>query len=88
LYEFVVGLVNALIAFACLMTPAMYCRHVSDRSENRFAALPDRLVAVHARTVVAVNRLGHEAGGLAVNLRDLLDAIFVNLQMVGHLHHG
>src|SRR5215213_10006526 len=32
LYELVVGLVKALIAFACLMIPAMYCRQISDRS--------------------------------------------------------
>ena len=54
--------------------------------EHRLAAFPDRLVAMHARAVVAVDRLRHEAGRLAVDLRDLLDAIFVDLHLVRH--HG
>src|SRR4029079_6053476 len=32
LYEFVVGLVKAFIALACLMMPAIYDRQISDRS--------------------------------------------------------
>ncbi len=55
--------------------------------EHRLAALPDRLVAVHARAVVAVDRLRHEARGLAVDLRDLRDAVLVDLQLVGHQRH-
>ena len=47
--------------------------------EHRLAVLPDRLVAVHARAVVAVDRLRHEGRGLAVDLGDLLDAVFVDL---------
>ena len=50
--------------------------------EHRLAGFPDRLMAVHARAVVAVDRLRHERRGLAVDLRDLLDAVFVDL------HHG
>jgi hypothetical protein len=34
-------------------------------------------VAVHARAVVAIDRLRHEGGGLAVDVRDLVDAVFV-----------
>jgi len=34
----------------------------------------------------AVHRLRHEARGLAVDLRDLMDAVLINLQLVGH--HG
>ena len=38
---------------------------------HRLAALPDRLVDVHARAVVAEDRLRHEGRRLAVALRDL-----------------
>ena len=51
---------------------------------HRLAALPDRLVDVHARAVVAVNGLGHEGRGLAVALRHHVDAIFIDLHVVGH----
>src|SRR5260221_12401218 len=44
-------------------------------------------MAVHARAVIAVDWLGHEGHRLAVDLGDLLDAIFVDLRLVGHLHH-
>ena len=54
--------------------------------EDRLAVLPDRLVAVHARAVVAVDRLRHEGRGLAVDLRDLLDAVLIDLHPVGHGH--
>ena len=50
------------------------------------AALPDGLVDVHARTVIAENGLGHEGRGLAIGLRDVVDGIFVDLHMVGHRH--
>src|SRR6266849_6989997 len=56
--------------------------------ERRLAALPDRLVAVHAGAVVAVDRFGHEGRGLAVDVGDLVDAVFVDLHLVGHAHHG
>src|SRR5262249_57138331 len=49
--------------------------------EGRLAVLPDRLVAVHAGAVVAVYRLGHEGQALAVDLRDLLDALLVDLHL-------
>ena len=38
---------------------------------------------VHAGAVVAEERLGHEAGGLAVLLGDVLDDVFVNHHPVG-----
>ena len=53
---------------------------------HRLAVLPDRLVDVHARAVVAINGLGHEGRGLAVALRDHVDAVFVDLHVVGHRH--
>ena len=46
---------------------------------DRLAVLPDRLVDVHARAVVAVDRLRHEGRGLAVALGDLMDAVFIDL---------
>ena len=52
--------------------------------EHRLAALPDRLVAVHARAVVAIDRLRHEGRGLAVDVGDHLDAVLVDLHAVGH----
>ena len=53
--------------------------------EEWLAVLPDRLVDVHAGTVVAEYRLGHEGRRLAVALRDLVDTVFVDLHVVGHL---
>jgi len=40
-------------------------------------------VRVHAGAVVAEERLGHETGGLAVLLGDVLDDVFVNHHPVG-----
>ena len=53
--------------------------------ESWFASLPDRLVAVHAGAVVAIDRFWHERRGLAVDLRNLLNAVFIDHQLVGHL---
>ena len=39
---------------------------------------------MHARAVVAIDGLGHEGRGLAVALRHHVDAVFVDLQVVGH----
>ncbi|TPV98500.1 MAG: hypothetical protein USCAAHI_02060 [Beijerinckiaceae bacterium] len=39
---------------------------------------------MHSRTIVAEHRLRHEGRRLAVALRHLVDAIFVNLKVVGH----
>ena len=41
-------------------------------------------MAMHAGTVVAVDRLRHEGRGLAVDVGDLMDAVFVDLHTVGH----
>jgi hypothetical protein len=43
---------------------------------------------MHARAVVAENRLRHEGRRLAVALRDLMDAIFIDLQVVRHRRQG
>ena len=56
--------------------------------EDRVAALPDRLVDVHARAVVAEDRLGHEAGRLAVGLGDHVGDVLIDLHVVGHGDHG
>ena len=55
--------------------------------EHRLAALPDRLMHVHARAVVAEQRLGHEGRRLAVGLRDLMHDVLIDLHVVGHRDH-
>src|SRR5690606_10616337 len=47
------------------------------------AVFPERLVNVHARTVVANNRLGHEGGGFAVGVRHVVNAVLEDLGFVG-----
>ena len=51
-----------------------------------FAALPDRLVHVHARAVVTDDWLRHEGCGFAVGLGYHLHRIFQDLVPVGTLH--
>ena len=50
--------------------------------EKVLAVLPDRLVDVHAGTVVADDGLGHESGGLAVLVRDVVHHVLENLRPV------
>ena len=50
------------------------------------AVLPDRLVHMHARAVVAYQRLGHEGGGLAVGIGDVPHHVFQDLRPVCALH--
>ena len=50
--------------------------------EHRLAGLPDRLVDVHARTIVAVDRLGHECRRLAVAVGHVVHAVLVDLHVV------
>ena len=52
------------------------------------AALPYRLVHVHARTVVADDRLRHERCRLAVGVRDHPDRVLEDLIPVGALDQG
>ncbi|MDH6595247.1 hypothetical protein M2165_005136 [Variovorax sp. TBS-050B] len=49
------------------------------------AVLPDRLVHVHARAVVADDGLGHEGRGLAVGVRHVVDHVLLQLDPVGTL---
>src|SRR5205085_59277 len=49
------------------------------------AAFPQRLVRVHARAVVAVDRLRHEGGDFAVRLRDVADDVLVPLRAIALL---
>ena len=39
---------------------------------------------MHARTVVAVDRLRHEGRRLAVAVGDVVDAVLIDLHLVGH----
>jgi hypothetical protein len=52
--------------------------------EQRLAVLPDALVSVHARAVVAEDGLGHKGHGLPVAQRDVLGDVFVQHHLVGH----
>ena len=56
--------------------------------KQRLAPLPQTLVRVHARTVVAIQRLGHEGRRLAVPPRDVFDDVFVEHHVVGRLDQG
>ena len=56
--------------------------------EERLAVLPERLVAVHARAVVAEERLRHEGRALAVLPRDVLDDVLEEHQLVGGMLEG
>ena len=58
---------------------------VARTGEHRLAVLPDRLVAVHARTVVTEHRLRHERCGLAIGGRDVVHDILELLHVVGGL---
>src|SRR5207248_2798256 len=49
------------------------------------AVFPDRLMTMHARAIVAIDRFRHEGRRLPVDLRHLRDAVFVDLHSVGHL---
>jgi hypothetical protein len=55
--------------------------------EQRLAALPQRLVHVHARAVVLEDRLGHEGHALAGLPRHVLDDVLVEHDLVGHAQH-
>ncbi len=55
---------------------------------QRLAVLPDRLVAVHPRAVVAEDRLRHERRRLAGALRGVADDVLVHHQLVGHPRQG
>ena len=61
---------------------------VAIAGEQRLAGLPDRLVDVHARTVIAVDRLRHEGRGFAVAVGHVVHAVFVYLHVVGLLGQG
>ena len=54
--------------------------------EQVFAPFPHRLMHVHAGTVIAHYRLGHECRGLAVRCGHIPDGVFEDLHPVGPLH--
>ena len=53
-------------------------------SESWLAVFPDRLVTVHARAIVAKNRLRHERGRFAKSVRHIVDRIFVDLKVISN----
>ena len=56
--------------------------------EQRRAVLPQRLVRVHAGAIVTGERLRHEGGGLAVQVRGLLDDVLEILNVIGRVQQG
>ena len=56
--------------------------------EQRLTVLPQRLVAVHTRTVVAEHGLRHEGHGLAPGIRGALDNVLELQQIVSGLGQG
>jgi len=56
--------------------------------EQRLAVCPEGLVGVHAGSVVAEERLGHERGRLAPLVCRVLDDVLELQQVVGGVHHG
>ena len=52
--------------------------------EERRALLPERLVTVHTRAVVAEDRLRHERRRLTCRERGVLDDVLVEQHLVGH----
>ncbi len=54
--------------------------------EQVLAVLEQRLVHVHAVTVVVDQRLRHEGGGLAVRMRDVVHDVLQDLHFVGLAH--
>ena len=58
---------------------------ISVTCKQRFLALPDRQVGVHARAVIFLDRFGHEGRGLAISMRHLMHDILIDLHAVGGL---
>ncbi|VXB56721.1 conserved hypothetical protein [Arthrobacter sp. 8AJ] len=56
--------------------------------EQRLATVPQRLVAVHARAVVAEDRLRHEGHRLAPGVSGVLDDVLELLQVIGSVGEG
>ena len=56
--------------------------------EQVFAVFPDRLVHMHTRTVVTVVGLGHEGGGLAVGIGNVMDDVLLQHGPVGAFDQG
>ena len=93
-YELTVGFVNAARERACFRIPPMYQRAMSREPavallvvEQRLAVVPQRLVRVHAGSVVAHERLRHERGDLAPLERRVLDDVLELQDVVGRVHH-
>ena len=85
---------KAFSALACFRMPADVVKAglrqvgIEIAGEGRLAVLPDRLVDVHARAVVAEDRLRHERGRLAVGGGNLVHRILVDLHLVGLTGQG
>ena len=56
--------------------------------EQVLAVLPQALVDVHTGTVIGEQGLGHEGGHLAVLTGHVLNDVFVDHDLVGHISEG
>ena len=54
-------------------------------AEKRIAVLPQRLVTVHSRSVVAIQRLRHECRRFAVSVSRIFDDVLEEHQVVGRV---
>src|SRR5690606_9845238 len=61
---------------------------VAIASKQVLAVLPDRLVYMHSRTVVACVRLGHEGSGFAVGVGNVMNDVLLQHRPVGALHQS
>src|SRR5678816_1082019 len=60
---------------------------VTIAGEQRLVALPKRLVTVHSRTIVAVERFRHEGRRLANLKCSIADYVFEHLEIIGSSQH-
>ena len=56
-------------------------------TKERLLTLPQRLVTVHSRTVIAKQRLRHKRRGLAKLVRSIANYVFEYLKIVGRSQH-
>ena len=72
----------------CLMRPPTYQRASCESpaypspAKSGALSLPQRLVCVHAASVIAEDRLGHEGDGLALQIRYIFHNVFVEQHLV------
>ena len=56
--------------------------------KQRLAIFPDGHIHMHACAVVACDGLGHESRGFAVGMGDVVNDVFIFLQLIGLMGQG